>query len=73
MLWHAAAAGLLAAAMGFAGGWQVRAWKAGADDTERVLEDQRLARIARDRSKENVNDLRKNLERARAHAATGDA
>lgn len=36
MLWHFAASSLVALAAGFAGGWQVRAWKAGADDTARV-------------------------------------
>lgn len=41
MLWHAAAAALIAAAAGAAGGWQARAWKAGADDLERVRDEQR--------------------------------
>ena len=36
MLWHAAAAVLVASAASFAAGWQVRAWKAGADDAERA-------------------------------------
>jgi len=36
MLWHAAAAALLAGAVGAAGGWQARAWKADADDLARV-------------------------------------
>lgn len=36
MLWHYAAGGLVALAAGFMGGWQVRAWKSGADDADRV-------------------------------------
>ena len=43
MLWHAAAAALIAAAVGAAGGWQARSWKAGADDLERVRDEQRDA------------------------------
>lgn len=38
MLWHAAAAALVAGAVG---GWQARAWKAGADDLERIKTGQR--------------------------------
>lgn len=40
-MWHYAAAGLVAVGLGFAGGWQVRAWKAGADDRDRVALEQR--------------------------------
>ena len=43
MLWHAAAAAFVAAAVGAAGGWQARAWKAGADDLQRVRDEQRDA------------------------------
>lgn len=35
-MWHYVAGGLLALAAGFTGGWQVRAWKSGADDADRV-------------------------------------
>jgi hypothetical protein len=40
-MWHYAAAGLVALGLGFAGGWQVRAWKAGADDRDRAALEQR--------------------------------
>lgn len=43
MLWHAAAGALIAAAVGAVGGWQARAWKAGADDLQRVQAEQREA------------------------------
>ena len=36
MIYTHAAAALVALAMGFTGGWQVRAWKAGQDDAERL-------------------------------------
>lgn len=36
MLWHYAAAGLAALAVGFTSGWQVRSWKADADDRARA-------------------------------------
>lgn len=61
MLWHAAAASLVALAMGFAGGWQVRAWKAGADDVERIeLEDADARQRARamDRAAEGYEGRR---------------
>lgn len=47
MLWHYVAAGLAVLAVGFTSGWQVRAWKAGADDqarAEQVHEAEREAR-----------------------------
>lgn len=35
-LWHVVAVGLVAAGAGFTGGWQVRAWKAGADRADEL-------------------------------------
>lgn len=71
--WHAAAACLLALATGFASGWRVHGWKVGAEDAERLVDDIRLGRIAQERSTENANGLRKDLERLRARSAAGDA
>lgn len=36
MIWTHAAAGAAALLAGFIGGWQVRDWKAGADDADRI-------------------------------------
>ncbi len=36
MLWHYAAAGLVAIAAGFSAGWQVRGWKASHDDVQHI-------------------------------------
>lgn len=36
MFWQYLAGALVALATGFAGGWQVRAWKSGADDADRI-------------------------------------
>lgn len=61
MLWHTAAAVLLASAASFAAGWQVRAWKAGADDAERIeLEaaDARQRARAMDRAAEGYEGRR---------------
>ena len=41
MLWHAAAAALIAAAAGASAGWQARGWKADADELQRVQAEQR--------------------------------
>ena len=36
MLWHLAAGGLAIALTASAAGWQVRSWKAAADDSDRI-------------------------------------
>jgi len=43
MLWHTAAAALIAAAAGAAGGWQARGWVADADELQRLQAEQRDA------------------------------
>lgn len=60
-MWHYAAAGIVALATGFAGGWQVRAWKAGADDAQRIdleASDARLRARAMDRGAEGYEGRR---------------
>lgn len=50
MLWHFAATSLVALAAGFAGGWQVRAWKAGADEAASIEQANRDAMRRTDRA-----------------------
>lgn len=40
VIWTHAAAALVAIVLGFAGGWHTRAWKAGADDAQRLQSEQ---------------------------------
>lgn len=50
MLWHYAAAGLAALAVGFTSGWQVRSWKADADEQDRAEMQAKAAHAQRERA-----------------------
>lgn len=62
MLWHAAAAALVAATVGAAGGWKVQAWRWAAADAERLQAEQRDAL----RRQEAAYGAAERLERERA-------
>ena len=47
MIWTHVAAAILALVLGFGSGWKVRAWKAGADDAQRIEAEQSDAAKAR--------------------------
>lgn len=72
MIWTHAAAGVLALAVGFAGGWKTRTWKAGSDEAVRMQQEAQDAarKVERADSASSMFETGRDAQRERIRVIT---